>query len=329
MTSLKKKLHIAKNVLSNSIKVSEFSITNCCICKCSFCGIWKQKKKILVDANLAIKAIDKLAGFGVSHITLTGGEPLLHPSVVDFVRQCTNRNIHCSVLNADSRLVTEEKIKALKNAGLDLLSISLDSHDPKIVEQNRKVVGLMSHIEKAVGLAKKHKLKTMASAVIWTGNHNKMKELFDKANEIGFDDISINYPEISESGVYELGGEGVKLTKQQVIDSLKDIIKLKKQGYKVINITSSMEDIIRYLEDPKKVKYYCFGGYRVLFLDWFFDLYPCMHLGKKIGNLWDLEKSDLKKIKCNACNMSWYRDFSVYFHGFKSIRPIYESLFNQ
>jgi hypothetical protein len=51
-----------------------------------------------------------------------------------------------------------------------------------------------------------------------------------------------------------------------------------------------------------------------------------MHLPNPLGSLWELTNKDLKMIKCNQCNMSWYRDFSMYFHGLKSLRPIYESM---
>jgi MoaA/NifB/PqqE/SkfB family radical SAM enzyme len=326
MVSIKKKLNIAKNFMNGSLKVCEFGLTNCCTCKCSFCGIWRQEKKVMVDFDKAKRAIDILHKAGVSHITLTGGEPLLHPRIVDIVKYCTKKNIHTSVLNADARIPTEEKIKQLKEAGLDMISISIDSHDPKIVEASRKIPGLLGHIEKLVHIAKKHDLQTMASIVIWKGNHEHLKELFDKINEIGFDLTSINYPEVSESKVYPLGGDGVlNLSKKDIIVALKKIMELKKTGkYNIINMDSSMENIIKYLEDPKTVKYYCFGGHRVFFLDWFFNLYPCMHLPEPIGNIFELDLKQLKKIKCNSCNMSWYRDFSVFFHGTKSIYPVVE-----
>lgn len=328
MVSPKKTINIAKNLFNGSLKVCEFAVTNCCTCKCSFCGIWKQKKKVTVDFDKACKAIDKLSSLGVSHITLTGGEPLLHPRIIDLVKYCTKKNIHTAVLNANCKLITEEKVKGLKDAGVDMISISIDSHDPKIVEDQRKIPNLMKAIEDAVKLTKKYKIKTMASLVIWKGNYKNLKELFDKINEIGFDWTSINYPEVSKSKVYPLGGEGVKsLKKEDVINSLKEIMRLKKSGkYKIVNIDSSMKDIIRYLEDPKSVKYYCLGGSRVIFLDWFFNVYPCMHLAKPMGNIFELKSSDFKKNKCNSCNMSWYRDFSVYFQGFGSIRPLSETL---
>jgi len=326
MGAARKKINILKNVLNGSIKVCEFGLTNCCSCRCSFCSIWKQKPKVFVDYNKACKAIDKLAEFGVSHITLTGGEPLLHPQIVKIVQYCTKKNIHSAVLNADARLVNENNLKLLKNAGLDLISISVDSHDPKIIEESRKIPNLLVHIDNAVKKAKRCKLRTMASVVIWEGNHKNLRPLMDKIDSMGFDQISINYPEISNSKVYTLGGESVNMDKEDVINSLKYVITLKKEGYKIINITSSLKNIISYLRNPKKVKYSCYGGYKVFFLDWFFNLYPCMHLAKPIGSLWDVEKKDLKRVKCNSCNMSWYRDFSVYFHGLKSIKPFYETV---
>lgn len=328
MVNFQKKANIAKNFVNGSLKVCEFGLTNCCTCKCSFCGIWRQEKKVFVDFDKACLAIDKLREAGTSHITLTGGEPLLHPRIIDIVKYCTKKNIHTVVLNADARLATEDRIRLLKEAGLDMMSISIDSSDPKVVEMSRKIPNLMEHIEKLVKTAKKYDLATTASIVIWKGNYKQMKELFDKINEIGFCQIAVNYPEISESEVYPLGGEGIlNLTKADIINSLKEIILLKKTGkYKVMNLISSMEDIIRYLEDPKTVKYYCYGGYRVLFLDWFFDLYPCMHLPKPIGNLFDLNLKELKKIKCNSCNMSWYRDFSSFFQGYRSIPLVLETV---
>lgn len=327
----KKRANFIKQFLMNRLRMAEFGITNCCSARCSFCGIWKQKEKVIVDRESGLKAIDKLAELGVAHITMTGGDPLFNPNIFDFVKHCTSKHIHTLVLNADARLLTEATIVKLKEAGADFLCISVDSHDPAVVEKSRGIPGLMGYIAKGVALAKKHGIRTMASTLIWKESHDKLDQLFSKINEMGFDYISVNYPETSKSTVYPLGGEAVKLTPQQVSTALEHVIRLKKTGkYRFFNNASSMRNIINYLDHPDKAKYHCYGGSKVLFLDWFFNLYPCMHLAKPIGSLWDLTNRDLKKIKCNQCNMSWYRDISMYFHGFKSLKPIYEtiSLFN-
>jgi MoaA/NifB/PqqE/SkfB family radical SAM enzyme len=327
----KKTANFLKKFLTNKIRVAEFGITNCCTAKCTFCGIWKQKEKVIIDRASGFKAIDKMAKLGVAHITLTGGDPLFNPHIFDFIKHCTLKHIHTLILNADARLLTEETMKKLKKSHADILCISIDSDDPVVVEKNRGIPGLMGYIEKGVALARKHGIKTMASVLIWKESHDKLDLLFDKINKIGFDYISVNYPEISKSTVYPLGGETVKLAPKDVIEALRQVIRLKKTGrYNILNSVSSMKNIINFLDHPSKAKYHCYGGSKVLFVDWFFNVYPCMHLPKPLGNLWDLTNKDLKMIKCNQCNMSWYRDFSMYFHGLKSIRPIYEtiSIFN-
>jgi len=87
-----------------------------------------------------------------------------------------------------------------------------------------------------------------------------------------------------------------------------------------------MRNIIRFLKDPKKVHYHCLGGKNVFFVDWFFDVRPCMQLPNVLGNIVTMEKKDFKMSPCNECNMSWYRDFSAMFHGLKSVPIWFESL---
>jgi MoaA/NifB/PqqE/SkfB family radical SAM enzyme len=73
------------------------------------------------------------------------------------------------------------------------------------------------------------------------------------------------------------------------------------------------------LKDPATAKYPCHGGTHVLFVDWFFDVRPCMQLPDVLGNMLDMEEKSLRREPCNNCNMSWYRDFSTFFQGLRSI----------
>jgi len=314
---------ILKTFLTGSLRLAEFALTNVCIAKCTFCDIWKQKPKVFVDREKALLAIDKLADLGVSHITLTGGEPLIHRNIVDFVKKCTSRNIHNAVLNAAPSLITDARLDLLDEAGNDIISISFDSDDPKVLEESRKIPHIMRDLEDAVKRMKRTKIKSMASILIWNNNHDQMEKLFAKATDMGFDLISINYPTFSKSVVYPLGGEGISLSRDLVIKSLESVIELKqKKRYRIVNSRVSMENIIRYLKDPSTVRYECLGGSRVMFVDWFCDVRPCMQLPQVLGNILTMTKRDFKTVPCNQCNMSWYRDLSTFFYGVKSF-PIY------
>jgi MoaA/NifB/PqqE/SkfB family radical SAM enzyme len=319
-----KKLAFLKRALSNNLKVCEFALTNICSCKCSFCGIWKQKPKITVNTDESLKVIKKLNELGVSFITLTGGEPLIHPDFDKILDECNKYGIMSSILNADARLFTPKVLEKLNKSRPDLVSISIDHHTDKVEFESRKIPKLLSHIKKAVDNLKKLNIKTLGSIVICNYNHKSLKKLCDKCVEIGFDNICINYPEISESEVYVLGGNAINLSKKQVITALEEVKELKK-NYPIVNPAESLNNIISYLkgENPK---YYCFGGSKVFFIDWHLNTYPCMHLNKNMGNILKLTNKDFNMKTCNCCSMSWYRDFSVYFYGIKSFVPLIKEL---
>jgi len=88
-----------------------------------------------------------------------------------------------------------------------------------------------------------------------------------------------------------------------------------------LNPLDCLENAVSYLRTGRG-NYDCWGGNKVMFVDWFLDLYPCMHMAKTMGPVLNITKSDLFQEKCNACGMSWYRDLSIYLQGFKSIAPI-------
>jgi len=325
-----KTLNILKNYFLSNLKVVEFAITNACIAKCTFCDIWKQQPKVFVDYEKALQAIDRLAENGVVHITITGGEPLLHPHVVDFVRRATERKINNSVLDAAPQLLLRnDMIKRLEEAGNDIISISFDSGDPQIMAESRQIPNIMEDMAKAVELIAKTKINSMASVLIWNNNYDKLEQLCTQAKNMGFDLISINYPTFSKSRVYPLGGEGISLSREKVIEGLESAIALRKAGkYGIINSPESMKNIISYLKDPATVKYPCLGGTNAFFVDWFLDVHPCMQLPVTQGNILTMEKKDFKREPCNDCNMSWYRDFSAMFQGLKSMPIWLESLQN-
>jgi len=321
---MNKKLSAASKFISGDLKLCEFALTNICSCKCSFCGIWKQKPKVTVDTEKAIKVIDKLAELGVGFVTLTGGEPLIHPDFDKIIEECNKKGIISSILNADARLFTKKVLDKLEKNKPDLVSISIDHYTDKVEYESRKIPKLLSHIKTAVDSLKKRNIRVAGSIVICNFNHKSLKKLCDKCIEIGFDQILINYPEISESEVYVLGGNAINLSKKQVITALEEVKELKKT-YPISNPVESINNIITYLkgENPK---YYCLGGSRVFFVDWHLNTYPCMHLNKNLGNILTLYKTDFDMKPCNCCNMSWYRDFSVYLYGLKSFIPLVKEL---
>jgi MoaA/NifB/PqqE/SkfB family radical SAM enzyme len=312
---------MARNYLSGKIRCAEFALTNTCIAKCPFCNIWKQKPKVFADTEKSLRAIDRMAALGVSHITFTGGEPLLHPDIVQLAERASQHKIHIAVLDAAPALLLKNDMpRRLADAGCDMVTISFDSGDPDTMARSRRIPDIMEDMKKAVAAVKRTGLNVMASILIWNDNYNRLAEAFDRAVETGFDFISLNYPTFSDSPVYELGGEGINFSKGELIQGLESAVALKKTGrYKIINTSASMKNIINFFRDPASAKFPCLGGSRVMFVDWFLNVYPCMQLAEPMGNILEMTEKDFTRPVCNQCGMSWYRDFSLFFRGFRSL----------
>ena len=108
------------------------SLTDRCNFRCSYCmpdePQWLAKNEILSFEEI-IKLCRIMIPLGISHIRLTGGEPLMRKNVIELVHALNAlRPLGLKRISMTSNAYYLEKYaKALKHAGLDDINISLDS----------------------------------------------------------------------------------------------------------------------------------------------------------------------------------------------------------
>ena len=99
-------------------------LTDKCNLDCSYCTEYDNSKPHpkLEDLKLWIR---KIRDLGTMRIALVGGEPLLHPDVVEIVRYCRELGFATS-LTTNGFLLTRKLLKELEEAGLQVMQISVD-----------------------------------------------------------------------------------------------------------------------------------------------------------------------------------------------------------
>src|SRR5215467_12044974 len=122
-----------------------------CNLACTYCNefdnYWKP-----VPIELMLRRVDKLKELGTSVVTISGGEPLLHPDLDDIIRQMVRRRI-VSGLITNGYLLTADRIQRLNRAGLEWLQISIDNVNPDEVSKkslkvlDRKLQLLAEHAD--------------------------------------------------------------------------------------------------------------------------------------------------------------------------------------
>ena len=100
-------------------------VTRRCNLACTYCNEFDNFSQPVPTAEL-IHRIDLLAALRTTVITLTGGEPLLHPQLDEIIRSIRRRGI-IAVLVTNGYLLTPDRIRGFNRAGLDRMQISVDN----------------------------------------------------------------------------------------------------------------------------------------------------------------------------------------------------------
>src|ERR1022692_2320476 len=104
-----------------------------CNLACTYCNEFDDFSKP-VPLDELFRRIDKLGELGTSAVTISGGEPLLHPELDDVIR-CIRKNGMISGLITNGYLLVAERIQRLNRAGLEWLQISIDNVTPDDVSK--------------------------------------------------------------------------------------------------------------------------------------------------------------------------------------------------
>ena len=104
-----------------------WNMTQRCNLKCVHC--YARSEDISYDNELthdqAIAMMDDLADFGVPVLLFSGGEPLVHPRLVEYAQYAVSKGMR-AVISTNGTLITREKARTLKEIGLSYVGISLD-----------------------------------------------------------------------------------------------------------------------------------------------------------------------------------------------------------
>ena len=124
-----------------------WNMTRRCNLKCVHC--YAQSEDISYENELtheqSLAMMDNLAEFGVPVILFSGGEPLVHPRLVEYAQYAVSKGMR-AVISTNGTLITKEKAQQLKEVGLSYVGISLDG----LEETHDKFRGVPGSFKKAM-----------------------------------------------------------------------------------------------------------------------------------------------------------------------------------
>jgi len=107
--------------------------TRRCNLDCRYCNEYDAVSQPVPLAEIKAR-LDLLADMGTSVITISGGEPLLHPQLEEVIRHIRRRGMIAGMIT-NGFLLSRERIEQLNAAGLEHLQISIDNVTPDEVSK--------------------------------------------------------------------------------------------------------------------------------------------------------------------------------------------------
>jgi MoaA/NifB/PqqE/SkfB family radical SAM enzyme len=153
-----------------------------CNLSCAYCNEYDDHSKP-VAIELVNQRLDRLAELGTNVITISGGEPLLHPDLDLVIERIRHHGMIAGMIT-NGYLLTAERIKRLNRAGLDHLQISIDNVMPDEVSKKSLKV-----LDKKLQLLAEHaEFHVNINSVVGGGIHNPKDALVigRRALELGF-----------------------------------------------------------------------------------------------------------------------------------------------
>jgi len=287
--------------------VVSWNVTRECNLKCPHCYInaTTQKLKNELTTEEAKALIDQICEVSRPLLILSGGEPLLRQDVYELIRYGAAKGLKMG-LGSNGSLIDATAAKRLKDAGIETVSISLDSHIP---EQHDAFRGVRGSWEKAVGAIKalrENGVLVQVNTTLTQQNYDQIDDIMSLAETLGVENFHLFFLVPTGRGV-KIADISPAKYENMIKTTFARVAKHKLNvrpscAPQFMRIAKDMGlDMSRWIRGCLAGLYYC----RVYPNG---DITPCPYLPIKLGNI--REKS-FKEIWFNSDMFKTLRDFNA------------------
>ena len=160
----------------------QIELTSRCNERCVHCYIPHKYKLYDISEELYYSVLDQLSKMNVLSVTLSGGEPMLHPKFVDFLKAAKKYDFYVNILS-NLTLLNDEIIAAMKEGNVSSVQVSLYSMNPEHHDAITKVPGSFEKTKQAILKLIENDLPVYVSCPTMKGNKDDFSDVLKWCNE--------------------------------------------------------------------------------------------------------------------------------------------------
>ena len=161
---------------------ASLKVTENCNSRCVTCDYWKSQYQDVMSTEDIVQLINKLAELGITHLGLTGGEPLLREDLFEILKYAETDAFHGLALSTNGLLV-KKRHEEINRSPINHLSVSIDGLE-QTNDAIRGIKGSFKLVFEGLSLIEKKSI-----AIVTTLNResaNELEPLIDMAHSFGY-----------------------------------------------------------------------------------------------------------------------------------------------
>ena len=277
-----------------------WEITDVCNMKCGHCRASARNASIN-SSELDDIIVQNILESKVFSVNLSGGEPLLHPSILRLIRLFHEARIDVCVSTNGWYFL--EMAKQLINAGLNMLQVSIDGPEP-LHDSFRGMKSAYQRAVVALRTAVELGIRTQLNTTITSINIDCIEHSIDVARNLGVNRVF--YRRIIPYG-RSCANNSLLPNRDKYLRRIMELSKMEVDGLEI-----SIDDpVLNVMHTPKDGNVIgCGAGIKSLGITCFGDVYPCIFFRERVGSL---RENSLLEIWQNSAilNRLRNRDISV------------------
>ena len=309
---------ILEDRIPGKLRYLLFKITNYCNSNCEYClhaaNRDEKEKKHQIPTDKILNTIEVAGRLGVEAMTISGGEPLTHPDILQIIKKAVSCRIIPVLLT--NGILLPEYWDDLGRCGLKYVIISMDSVDKNTYEKTRGIdfESALAGIEAAIKMREKYKnVEIHVSAVLTKDNQENLLELIKYMNKRQIKVQIIPYHK-RQGDKAEIAIEG----DESINCLVKYLLERKREDGLIANSYEFLEHLPQYFKGCVMPETFsCKVGYVNLTIDADMNIRPCWsYMYPPLGNLKDTDLKELwesiqmhenrkKMLRCK-CEGCWY-----------------------
>lgn len=218
-------------------------ITSKCNERCIHCYIPHDSKVSHMESDLFYDVLEQCKNMRLLHLTLSGGEPMLHKNFIDFLKKCNEYEFSVNVLS-NLTLLNDEIVSEMKLNPLLGVQVSLYSMNPLIHDDITQIKGSFEKTKKAILKLVENDIPVQISCPVMKQNRYCYEEVIKWAEKFKIhvgDDYGIiaSYNHTSQNINCRLSIDEIEeLIKDKVANDSNYMVQLEMEAEKKKNMTT-------------------------------------------------------------------------------------------